>query len=41
LDTDLFAGGLLIGEATVNAKIGDADNGDDNNDDEGDDNNDD
>src|SRR5918998_5636503 len=38
-DTDLFAGGLLIGEATVNAKIGDADNGDDNNDDEGDDNN--
>jgi hypothetical protein len=45
-DTDLFAGGLLIGEATVNAKIGDADNGDDNNgddnnDDEGDDNNDD
>jgi hypothetical protein len=40
-DTDLFAGGLLIGEATVNAKIGAADNGDDNNDDEGDDNNDD
>ena len=40
-DTDLFEGGLLIGEATVNAKIGDADNGDDNNDDEGDDNNDD
>src|SRR5215207_4715775 len=33
LDTDLFAGGLLIGEATVNAKIGDADNGEDNNDD--------
>jgi len=32
-DTDLFAGGLLIGEATVNAKIGDADNGEDNNDD--------
>jgi hypothetical protein len=25
LDTDLFAGGLLIGEATVNAKIGDDD----------------
>jgi hypothetical protein len=24
LDTDLFAGGLLIGEATVNAKVGDA-----------------
>ncbi len=23
-DTDLFAGGLLIGEATVNAKVGDA-----------------
>jgi hypothetical protein len=38
-DTDLFAGGLLIGEATVNAKIGDADNGDD--DDNGDDRNDD
>jgi len=34
LDTDLFAGGLLIGEATVNAKIGDADNGEDNNDDD-------
>jgi hypothetical protein len=33
-DTDLFAGGLLIGEATVNAKIGDADNGEDNNDDD-------
>ena len=29
LDTDLFAGGLLIGEATVNAKI---DDGEDNND---------
>jgi hypothetical protein len=41
LDTDLFAGGLLIGEATVNAKIGDADNGEDDNDDKGDDNNDD
>jgi hypothetical protein len=33
-DTDLFAGGLLIGEATVNAKIGDADKGDDRNDDD-------
>jgi hypothetical protein len=32
-DTDLFAGGLLIGEATVNAKIGDADKGEDRNDD--------
>jgi hypothetical protein len=33
LDTKLFAGGLLIGEATVNAKIGDdADNGKDHND---------
>jgi hypothetical protein len=40
LDTDLFAGGLLIGEATVIAKYGDADNGDDNNDGKGDDNND-
>jgi hypothetical protein len=40
-DTDLFAGGLLIGEATVNAKIGDADNGEDRNDDNGDDRNDD
>src|SRR5215217_5122803 len=40
-DTDLFAGGLLIGEATVNAKIGDAGNGDDRNDDKGKDNNDD
>jgi hypothetical protein len=38
-DTDLFAGGLLIGEATVNAKIGD--NGEDRNDDNGEDNNDD
>jgi hypothetical protein len=34
LDTDLFAGGLLIGEATVNAKIGDADKGEDRNDDD-------
>jgi hypothetical protein len=39
-DTDLFAGGLLIGEATVNAKIGDADKGEDDNDDKGDDRND-
>jgi hypothetical protein len=39
-DTDLFAGGLLIGEATVNAKIGDGDNGNDH-DDKGDDRNDD
>jgi hypothetical protein len=41
LDTDLFAGGLLIGEATVNAKIGDADKGEDRNDDKGEDRNDD
>jgi hypothetical protein len=40
-DTDLFAGGLLIGEATVNAKIDDADNDEDNNDGKGDDWNDD
>jgi hypothetical protein len=40
-DTDLFAGGLLIGEATVNAKIGDDDNGKNNNDGKGDDWNDD
>jgi hypothetical protein len=39
-DTDLFAGGLLIGEATVFAKIGDGDNGKDH-DDKGDDRNDD
>jgi hypothetical protein len=32
-DTDLFAGGLLIGEATVIAKIGDDDKGEDRNDD--------
>jgi hypothetical protein len=38
-DTELFAGGLLIGEATVNAKIGDDDKGEDNNDDRNDDNN--
>ena len=31
-DTNLFAGGLLIGEATVNAKIGDGDNGKDHDD---------
>jgi hypothetical protein len=30
-DTDLFAGGLLIGEATVIAKYGDADKGEDSN----------
>jgi hypothetical protein len=41
LDTKLFEGGLLIGEATVNAKIGDAGNGEDDNDDKGDDRNDD
>jgi hypothetical protein len=35
-DTDLFAGGLLIGEATVIAKI-DGDKGEDNNDDRNDD----
>jgi hypothetical protein len=29
LDTDLFEGGLLIGEATVIAKFGDGDNGED------------
>jgi hypothetical protein len=40
LDTKLFEGGLLIGEATVNAKIGDADNGKDH-DDKGDARNDD
>ena len=40
-DTDLFAGGLLIGEATVNAKIDAADNGKDNNDGKGNDRNDD
>jgi hypothetical protein len=40
LDTDLFAGGLLIGEATVNAKIGDGDNGNAH-EDKGDDTNDD
>ena len=33
LDTDLFKGGLLIGEATVIAQIGDDDNGEDENDD--------
>jgi hypothetical protein len=40
LDTDLFAGGLLIGEATIIAKIGDDDKGKDH-DDKGDDSNDD
>ena len=40
LDTKLFEGGLLIGEATVNAKIGDAGNGKDH-DDKGDASNDD
>jgi hypothetical protein len=40
-DTDLFEGGLLIGEATVNAKIDAADNGKDNNDGKGNDRNDD
>jgi hypothetical protein len=39
-DTNLFEGGLLIGEATVNAKIGDGDNGKDH-DDKGDARNDD
>ncbi|HET6661546.1 MAG TPA: hypothetical protein VFH16_16670 [Rubrobacter sp.] len=34
LDTDLFKGGLLIGEATVIAKIGDHDKGEDRNDDD-------
>jgi hypothetical protein len=38
-DTDLFAGGLPIGEATVIAKIGDGDNGKDH-DDKGDERND-
>ena len=40
LDTDLFAGGLLIGEAKVKAKIGDGGNGKDH-DDKGEDRNDD
>ena len=40
-DTDLFAGGLLIGEATVIAKIGDAGKGKDHHDDNNEDNNDD
>jgi hypothetical protein len=39
-DTDLFKGGLLIGEATVIAKIDD-DKGEDNNDDKGEERNDD
>ena len=33
LETDLFEGGLLIGEATVFAKYGDEDKGEDRNDD--------
>jgi hypothetical protein len=33
LETDLFEGGLLIGEATVIAKYGDVDKGEDRNDD--------
>jgi len=41
LDTDLFEGGLLIGEATVIAKYGDDDNGKDHHDDKGDNRNDD
>src|SRR5918993_4496946 len=40
-DTDLFAGGLLVGEATGNAKIGDAGNGKDHHDDDGEERNDD
>src|SRR5215204_1413745 len=41
LDTDLFAGGLLIGEATVLAKYGDDDKGEHNNHDKGEERNDD
>jgi hypothetical protein len=41
LDTDLFEGGLLIGEATVIAKYGDDDKGEDRNDDKGEERNDD
>jgi len=41
LETDLFAGGLLIGEATVNAKIGDDGDNGKNHDDTADDKNDD
>jgi hypothetical protein len=40
-DTDLFEGGLLIGEATVIAKYGDEGKDEDRNDDKGDDRNDD
>ena len=40
-DTDLFEGGLLIGEANVIAKTGDGDKGEDTNDDKGEDRNDD
>jgi hypothetical protein len=38
-DTDLFKKGLLIGEATVIAQIGDDNNDDDNDDDDNDDKN--
>jgi hypothetical protein len=41
LDTKLFEGGLLIGEATVIAKYGHDDKGEDNNDDKGEERNDD
>jgi hypothetical protein len=41
LNTDLFEGGLLIGEATVIAKYGDDDKGEDRNDDKGEERNDD
>src|SRR5215203_2199819 len=41
LDTDLFEGGLLIGEATVLAKYGDDDKGEDRNDHNGEDKHDD
>jgi hypothetical protein len=41
LDTDLFEGGLLIGEATVIAKYGDDDKGEDRNDHNGEDKHDD
>jgi hypothetical protein len=40
-DTDLFAGGLLIGEATIIAKYGDDDKSEDRNDDKGEERNDD
>ena len=41
LDTKLFAGGLLIGEATIIAKYGDDDKSEDRNDDKGEERNDD